>query len=220
MNAYILSNDDKTISLICSALNANAVPTIKDADIVIFPDENREINEAFYGRVPSRGESTKLMRDAYLFRQYIMACYECSLPVIGFGSGANLLSMACGAETMVLESKREKDFNVFTFAATVKTHNDSIQLMHPYNLDIEDYGILAYAEPDITQQVYWSGYELDQQIREVDMIYYKYTHTLCIQTPFYQYPSLDGYKRFALSVINSFFNSPAEMRRFYINTIR
>lgn len=220
MNAYIVSDDKKTISKICTSLNVNFSPTPKDADVIIFPDENREINEAFYGRIPSRGESTKIMRDAYLFREYMMATYEYSLPIIGFGSSANLLSMANGAETMVLQSKRQREFNVYTFAATVKTANDSIQLMHPFNMEMEDFGVLAYAEPDNNQTVYWSGYELDQQIREIEMLYYKYSNTLCIQTPFYLYSSLEGYSKFSLSIINTLLNSPSEIKRFYINTIR
>jgi hypothetical protein len=174
------------IKLIEKFLKMSHTTNIDGADLVVFPDEFRDLSPEFYGRSNYNGENTKIKDDARLMRIYMLATYELGLPIIAFGSGALLVSMCVGADMWSNAEHHKTTHMVRTKGGIFSCSDNHTQIMNPFVMDDDEYSVLSYNIPHTAVNLsYETKTPLKIKTFEVEAVYYKYNNALCIQNPVY-----------------------------------
>lgn len=202
MKVFVATQNEKIIKEIAEFVDLEPTKEIKDAHLVVFPDEERELHPAFYGQTAIfKDYSCNPIEDAKLVRYYMHAMKEYQ-NVIGFGSGAIFVSAMEGANIIPKARGHVTEHRIKTADSSLMTSVGShMQLMNPFVLEKCEYTLLSYSEP--RQQSLFEfddGKYFEGQFIEPEIVYYPFG-SLAIQSPIYRVGQTRPYYLFCQGLV-------------------
>lgn len=206
---YISSDKEKDIKEIIKLTGAEYVRTIKEADMVVFPDEDRDVHPAFYKGKEMRTLFHDIEKDVRIIRDFHEATSDWK-PMLAFGSSAILISAVTGAQIIPYVSGHTVQHELKThYSRSMISIGSHAQLMNPYVLPEEDYILLAYSAQNGGTFMKFSD---EQKVKimdfpEPEIVYYKFRGSLCIQSPVYRMGGTQPYYLATKNLIRHLFNT-------------
>lgn len=170
--------------------NAEIVKSIQEADLVLFSG-GEDVTPSYYGQKEGSQTYSNVARDKKEAEWYIRAI-KAGKPMLGICRGSQFLTVMNGGKLIQHVSKhagtlhpiKTEDKRVYTVNST---HH---QMMYPYNLDNEDYRVIAWAEGLSTTYLDGDDKEISDEagvLKEVlfpepEVVFYPNTRCLCIQS--------------------------------------
>lgn len=122
------------------------VHDMQDADVVIFTG-GEDIDPSIYGEKPNKTTNFNKVRDDYEINKFIEAV-DSNLPIVGICRGAQFCCAMSGGTLIQDVTKHNQGAHQITSTKDNKTYfmtSSHHQMMYPYNMDTDDYELLAFA---------------------------------------------------------------------------
>lgn len=164
-------------------LNSILVKTMEEADIVLFTG-GEDVDPSLYREEKHYTTYSNINRDVFEKEEYEKSLQYHNLLRFSICRGSQLMTVLNGGKLVQnvhnhgLGGTHEIITNLGEKYQITSTHH---QMMYPYNLNKEDYELLAIASPSRSNIYEGSGLDWQPEYGEPEIVYYSKTNTLCVQ---------------------------------------
>lgn len=180
--AFLVSSNGRITDWLMSNFGIATVKNFEDAEIVVFPG-GLDVDPNLYNEPTGQRTSYNRAGDSEWVSWYKEAIRH-EKKVLGICKGSQFLTVMSGGALFQhvtghgLSGRHSIAIDGKTYHVT-STHH---QMMNPYNLEEDDFEVLAFSEEKLSK-VYLNGYddELDAPKQELEAVFYKGNGALAIQ---------------------------------------